>query len=60
MDLASSNCRLIELSIPLDTTSAQSAWEKPIRHGQISALHIWWARPLPRYDLANRDQNSVT
>jgi adenine-specific DNA methylase len=36
--------RLIELSIPLDEISAQSAREKSIRHGHISTLHIWWAR----------------
>jgi putative DNA methylase len=33
------NRRLIELSIPLDAVSAQSA-----RHGHISTLDIWWAR----------------
>jgi putative DNA methylase len=38
------NRRLIELSIPLDAISAQSAREKSIRHGHISTLHIWWAR----------------
>ena len=31
--------RLIELSIPLDEISAQSAREKSIRHGHISTLH---------------------
>ena len=36
--------RLIEVSIPLDAISAQSAREKSIRHGHISTLHIWWAR----------------
>jgi adenine-specific DNA methylase len=36
--------RLIELSLPLKAISAQSAWEKSIRHGHISTLHIWWAR----------------
>jgi adenine-specific DNA methylase len=36
--------RLIELSIPLDAISVQSAREKSIRHGHISTLHIWWAR----------------
>lgn len=38
------NRRLIELSIPLDAISKQSAREKSIRHGHISTLHIWWAR----------------
>ena len=36
--------RLIELSLPLEAISAQSAREKSIRHGHISTLHIWWAR----------------
>jgi len=36
--------RLIELSLPHDAISAQSAREKSIRHGHISTLHIWWAR----------------
>jgi putative DNA methylase len=36
--------RLIEISLPLKPISAQSAREKSIRHGHISALHIWWAR----------------
>ena len=36
--------RLIELSIPLDAISTQSAREKSIRHRHISTLHIWWAR----------------
>ena len=40
----SQNRRLIELSIPLDAISKQSAREKSIRHGHISTLHIWWAR----------------
>lgn len=36
--------RLIEVSLPLQAISAQSAREKSIRHGHISTLHIWWAR----------------
>ena len=36
--------RLIEVSLPLQTVSEQSAREKSIRHGHISTLHIWWAR----------------
>lgn len=36
--------RLIEVSLPLEAISAQSAREKSIRHGHISTLHIWWAR----------------
>ncbi len=36
--------RLIEVSLPLEAISKQSAREKSIRHGHISTLHIWWAR----------------
>ncbi len=36
--------RLIEVSLPLQAISKQSAREKSIRHGHISTLHIWWAR----------------
>lgn len=36
--------RLIELTLPLQAISEQSAREKSIRHGHISTLHIWWAR----------------
>ena len=36
--------RLIEVSLPIEAISAQSAREKYIRHGHISTLHIWWAR----------------
>jgi putative DNA methylase len=36
--------RLIEVSLPLQAISEQSAREKFIRHGHISTLHIWWAR----------------
>jgi adenine-specific DNA methylase len=36
--------RLIEVSLPLQIISEQSAREKSIRHGHISTLHIWWAR----------------
>ena len=36
--------RLIELSLPLKTVSAQSTREKSIRHSHISTLRIWWAR----------------
>jgi adenine-specific DNA methylase len=36
--------RLIEVSLPLQAISEQSAREKSIRHGHISTLHIWWAR----------------
>ncbi len=36
--------RLIEVALPLKEDSEQSAREKSIRHGNISTLHIWWAR----------------
>ena len=40
--------RLIEDSLPLAEVSAESAREKSIRHGNISGIHLWWARrPLP-------------
>lgn len=43
-----SNRRLIEDSLPLAAISEQSAREKSIRQGNISGIHLWWARrPLP-------------
>jgi putative DNA methylase len=36
--------KLIEVSIPLEAINAASAWEKSIRHGHPSTLHLWWAR----------------
>jgi len=42
--MTSDRKRLIEVSLPLEAISAQSAREKSIRHGHISTLHIWWAR----------------
>ncbi len=36
--------RFIEESFPVKEVSAISAKEKNIRHGNISTLHIWWAR----------------
>ena len=36
--------RLIEVSLPLKAISAQSARERSVRPGHISALHIWWGR----------------
>ncbi|MEI9479698.1 MAG: DUF1156 domain-containing protein, partial [Deltaproteobacteria bacterium] len=36
--------RLIEESFPVKEVSAESSREKNIRHGNISTLHIWWAR----------------
>jgi hypothetical protein len=52
---------LIELSIPLDVISAQSAREKSIRHGHISTLHIWWARrPLAACRAATSETRAAT
>mgnify|MGYP000890059147 CR=1 FL=1 len=36
--------RLIEVDLPIKAISAHARWEKSIRHGHISTLHIWWAR----------------
>jgi putative DNA methylase len=36
--------KLIEVALPLDAINAASAWEKSIRHGHPSTLHLWWAR----------------
>jgi adenine-specific DNA methylase len=36
--------RLIEVALPLAEVSEQSAREKSLRIGNISTLHIWWAR----------------
>ena len=36
--------RLIEVDLPIKQISAHARREKSIRHGHISALHIWWAR----------------
>ena len=36
--------RLIEVALPLKEVSEHSAREKLTRHGNISTLHIWWAR----------------
>jgi adenine-specific DNA methylase len=36
--------RLIEVALPLKEVSEQSAREKSIRQGNISTMHIWWAR----------------
>ncbi len=39
--------RLIEVALPLEEVSEQSAPEKVIRHGNVSTLHIWrLRRPL--------------
>jgi len=37
--------RLIEVAFPLKQASLDSVHEKNVRHGHISTLHIWPARP---------------
>lgn len=40
--------RLIEVALPIREISAESVWDKSLRYGHISTLHLWWARrPLP-------------
>lgn len=36
--------RLIEERLPLAAINAASMTEKALRHGNISTLHLWWAR----------------
>ena len=36
--------KLIEVALPLEVISRESAREKSIRHGHPSTLHLWWAR----------------
>ncbi len=36
--------RLIEDLIPIREISTEAAGEKSLRHGNISTLHLWWAR----------------
>lgn len=36
--------RLIEVDLPIKRISECSRYEKSVRHGHISTLHIWWAR----------------
>ena len=36
--------KLIEVALPLEAISKESAREKSIRHGHPSTLHLWWAR----------------
>src|SRR5687767_15596527 len=40
--------KLIEVAMPIKEISAESVRDKYIHHGNISTLHLWWARrPLP-------------
>jgi adenine-specific DNA methylase len=46
MNNYSSYCpRLIEVALPIREISAESVRDKSLRHGHISTLHLWWARP---------------
>ncbi len=36
--------KLIEVALPLEAINIASAYEKSIRHGHPSTLHLWWAR----------------
>ncbi len=36
--------RLIEQELPIARVNAESAREKSLRHGNISTMHLWWAR----------------
>ncbi len=36
--------KLIEVALPLDKINKAAAYEKSIRHGHPSTLHLWWAR----------------
>lgn len=36
--------KLIEVALPLEAISEESAKEKSIRHGHPSTLHLWWSR----------------
>jgi adenine-specific DNA methylase len=36
--------RLIEEKLPLKEVNAESAREKSLRYGNISTMHLWWAR----------------
>ncbi len=36
--------RLAEVDFPIAEVSKHAAWEKSIRHGHPSTLHLWWAR----------------
>ena len=38
------NRKLVEVALPLEAISRESAREKSIRHGHPSTLHLWWAR----------------
>lgn len=39
--------RLIEDYLPIKEISAEAAREKSVRKGDISTLHLWWARRSP-------------
>ncbi|HOL04926.1 MAG TPA: DUF1156 domain-containing protein [Syntrophorhabdaceae bacterium] len=39
-----SDRRLIEDYLPIQAISAEASWEKSVRKGHISTIHLWWAR----------------
>lgn len=50
--------RLIEDYLPIEAISAEASREKNVRKGNISTLHLWWARrrflrSLPSINHAN-------
>ncbi len=47
--------RFIEESFPVKEVSVESAREKNMRHGHISALHIGWARRSIASSMATND-----
>ncbi len=36
--------RPVEVALPIREIPAQSVWDKSLRHGHISTLHLWLAR----------------
>ena len=42
--IPNSSKRLAEVDFPIAVVSKHAAWEKSIRHGHPSTLHLWWAR----------------
>src|SRR6266516_1427679 len=42
--MSNNDRRLIEDLIPIREISAEASREKSLRHGNISTLHLWWAR----------------
>jgi len=36
--------RVAEVDFPIAVVSKHTMWEKSIRHGHPSTLHLWWPR----------------